>query len=163
MRNHAAKPHRMHVNTLNFTATRPQRITLGSIRADPTSRFFSRSRNPACCVSGCSRGGIDLIGVVNLDNLNRFKIRRCLSGKFRRQNGSQRKIRGDQHTHLRVLIKKLTQGFHTFFGPAGSTHNGMHSVLYGKTDVRLGSGRHGQINHNLSIGFNELFKRVFTP
>ena len=66
-------------------------------------------------------GGVHLIWVVNLDNLYRLEVACRLRRELGGENRTNRKVRGDEHTHLGVLSQQFAQGVQTLGGPTGRT------------------------------------------
>ena len=160
MRHHAAQTHRVHVNIVNHGAARTQRVGGGGVRACTHASLRAGGGNLAGGVHGGAGGGIHLVLVVNLDDFYRLEVACRLRRELGCQDRTNRKVRGDEHTHLGVLRQQLAQGVKTLGGPAGRTHHSVHAVLHRKAHIRLAGFGNGQVNHNLCTGIDQLLQVV---
>ena len=88
-------------------------------------------------------GGVGLVRVVQLDDLDRLVERRGLGGEAHHQDGADGEVRGDQDTRLRGVGQPRAELVEAGVVEPGRAHHGMDAVVDAELEV---------VHHDVGVG-----------
>ena len=98
-----------------------------------------------------SRRSVEFAGVVDLDDLGRVEVWGREFGETHGQDGTDREVRGDENSGLRVVFQRGFEPCQPVVVPAGGADDGVDAVLDEEGDIVLGGLRHGEFDGDVDV------------
>ena len=158
MGDQAAHAHRVHRDAVDVRATSVIGLELGGVRrgADPCALA---GRGNATCGVGCrARGRIDLVGVMQLDDLDRLEVRCGNLGEVHHQHGTDAEVGSDEHAHGGVGRAPGAHLRESSLVEAGGSHDAVNARTDAVLEGRHDCVRRGEVDND--IGAIELARTI---
>ena len=126
-------------------------VGLGGVRHSTQARFGASGGDALGGGDRGARGRVDLVGVVKLDDFGGLEVGGGLRGEAHGQHGRQGEVRGDENAAAGGLGagQVLADAPVGLLGPAGGTHDDVHSGVKQGVNIGLGDAGDGEVDGNI--------------
>ena len=135
MGDEAAQADTVDVDPVNDGSASPVELALSGVRDLSHADLLPGSRDLAGGGAGGAGRGVDLVGVVQLDDLDRLVELRSLLGEVHHEHGTDGEIRGDQAAGVGMVGELVAQGLVAVFVKTRGADDGVDLVVGGLIEV----------------------------
>ena len=132
----------------------------GGVRAGGDAGVGALGRDQLRRAHSRAGGRVDLVRVVQFNDFDGFEVLGRLGGEGGGQDRAEGEVRGDQDADAGPAGEEFLQPREPVGIPAGGADHGVHAVLDGEADVRLGAFGDGQVHHDLRAGADKRVEGV---